>query len=230
MSSIFYLNAERRRRLGQRLDAWNVEVPAAELPAGESAPDGSDRPQDDDRHEHPAERGPSAAGANRDHGGDEQRHADGDGAKPRALFLSSHDSESIAAGACDAAVPGVSPGRLIGNVRTAEDLRRPTRAASSSVLGRSCGGGRDSQRGVERRSGTPIQSPKPRPAAGGPGHGPSATTPKAGAGPLHDRRGLECRSPATFRSPGRGPPPDCGRGGRGTKLVWPIPSDMSMCA
>jgi hypothetical protein len=64
------------------------------------------------------------------------------------LFLTSHDSESIAARACDAAVPGVSPGRLIGNVRTVEDLRRPSRTASSGVLGRSRGGGRALQPGV----------------------------------------------------------------------------------
>ena len=107
MSSIFYLEAERRRRLGRRLDARDVEVPAEELPAGEPAPHGSDRPQDDDHHQHPAKRGPSAAGANRDHGGGEQHYADGDGAKPRALVLTSHDSESIAAGGRDAAVPGV---------------------------------------------------------------------------------------------------------------------------
>jgi len=83
-----------RRRLSQ-LSAR--AVPIEELPAGESAPDRSDRSQDDDHHEHPAESGPPSAGAYGDHGGDEQHHSDGDGTFPRALFLASHDYESIVA-------------------------------------------------------------------------------------------------------------------------------------
>ena len=69
------------------------------LLASESAPDGSDGSQDDDQHEHPAERGPRAAGADGEDADDEQHDADGDRADERALFRTSHDRESIAAGA-----------------------------------------------------------------------------------------------------------------------------------
>ena len=82
------------------MGAASTRTLAAEgLPAGESAPDGSDRPQDDDQHEHPAERGPRAAGANDEHGDDEQHDADGDRADECVSFRTSHDRESIAAGA-----------------------------------------------------------------------------------------------------------------------------------
>ena len=69
------------------------------LLAGESAPDGSDSPHDDDQHEHPAEHSPPSAGANGEHRGGEQRNADSDRADKRVSFLISHDREFIAAGA-----------------------------------------------------------------------------------------------------------------------------------